>query len=692
MNKEVLSSIPIEQLKNKLGQIDAAKERVEQKFGAIDPSDFSRRLSDLSLLDKTKPEDQIYALTRTGETRKKIAEVTIPYLEKARGEYEAEIGSRINDAETNLERLSNLNRDGYISNEELEQAENDLKALKSGFEVEPEPEKPEDTLGAPASHTKPKIIFDMFKRPNVVGIADEEGIIKKEMLPSLIEILRLYSESEEPEGMMAEKIAKAANAVVEEKNKKSAAEWMNDLKKFIEKDPANPQIVTSTGRNRGTRYQLHAEIVDPTKASEPSRDTESSDGTYVPANPENPDAHEFIIPDKEFYTRTDLVEISGQPASLIQPRISTYLQTDASISPQKRPGVKGFSFTREEFEILLKAVGSPKKRAYRSRAQKKKGELPSEISSTSADDLKGFNIPNQGYYSTEDLAAIVRQPLPLVRSRVQIALKKDKTINPIHLHDEKTNFFNRKDIEKLIRQVSGPKSRRGRRSAASESLQAGPTESSTSKQIEKKDKNLKPTELDLAKNRLKLDVARVLLSHFNARSIPTLSKRSMVFLKSCLPNGFDLKTIIGSELQEDVDNFVVDTFTDILEKSWNSKEEVSEIERQIIIDIEEIKAKGFDKTTIVRSVCKHFSIKMPEAYRKKLDPIIAGSRKKTKIALEQREDIFHVSATKKWNRRRPRAQRFPQHGGSLRGVIQPIIQKKAREAEKAIEAREANGK
>lgn len=157
----------------------------------------------------------------------------------------------------------------------------------------------------------------------------------------------------------------------------------------------------------------------------------------------------------------------------------------------------------------------------------------------------------------------------------------------------------------------------------------------------------------------------------------------MVFLKSCLPNGFDFKTIIGSELQEDVDNFVVNTFTDILEKLWNSKEEISEIERQIKIDIEEIKAKGFDKTTIVRSVCKHFSINIPEVYRKKSDLITGENRKRTKTPQEQNQhaDIFHVSAAKKWNRRRPRAPKFPQHGGSLINVIQPVIGRKAKEAE-----------
>lgn len=135
MSKEA-QPFSIDQLQNKIGKIYIATENVGKAFGEIGPSNFARRTENLSSLDETKPEDRIYMLARLGRARKKIKEVTIPFLNSKREDYEADISElKINDAQGSLNQLASLHEDGYISQEELETANNEFESLRPRHEI-----------------------------------------------------------------------------------------------------------------------------------------------------------------------------------------------------------------------------------------------------------------------------------------------------------------------------------------------------------------------------------------------------------------------------------------------------------------------------------------------------------------------------------------------------------------------------
>lgn len=142
-------------------------------------------------------------------------------------------------------------------------------------------------------------------------------------------------------------------------------ETLNQLKAKV--DPERKYFSYSGKKGRNSWHKLDGlTVVWKEKSSE------ESIPALALAQAEKSGGQDFIIPDKEFYTSEDIVNLTGQPKTLILPRISAEIKRDKTLNPWKVKGDARNRFTKEDLDKLLKAVGSPKKKEHKNGIQKKR--------------------------------------------------------------------------------------------------------------------------------------------------------------------------------------------------------------------------------------------------------------------------------------------------------------------------------
>lgn len=257
MSKETQARIT--NLRGKVGKIDASIEKVKDALEYISPASFVRRTDDLSLLDRSHPEDNIYAIRRVGETRKKIVDVTIPVLGQTRGKLDVELQAtvrdyRLSESEENINALNELKEQGYISEEELQNARDNHAAIREELTRTAEEKKQNREQSSSKERETSTIVVNEAENELVVNGRTIKFRKDNKDLRVFINILKRKGKR-----TLTSQLSKVAETVGLS-GPHPVGNAMAHMKKRIESDPKNPKIIKSFGGGRKAGYKINASV------------------------------------------------------------------------------------------------------------------------------------------------------------------------------------------------------------------------------------------------------------------------------------------------------------------------------------------------------------------------------------------------------------------------------------------------
>lgn len=179
--------------------------------------------------------------------------------------------------------------------------------------------------------------------------------------------------------------------------------------------------------------------------------------------------------------------------------------------------------------------------------------------------------------------------------------------------------------------------------------------------------------LEEVRFQMRLGATRIIISHFSAKTMDSLSRYASDILNTAVNSqGIDLKDILNGDSDVERAHLLVEMVTDELERLWGKTDGNTAIENEIIKKCQVIQKRGTGPEKVIQYLCRHFGVEVPEKY--------APRRKGKRIPDPSENKREGLPKHRKWNRQRPRKPNIPQHGGSLKRTILPIITRRAEEA------------